>query len=287
MEIGLGISPAAIPNGDPVGEARMAEDLGFDFVSTNDHLHGPSPTLEPWTTLSWVGAATSRIKMATRVMGVPYRNPAVVAKMAETFDRLSAGRLILGLGAGAVDEEFRAFGLGDLSARDKVDGLEEAIHILRGLWSAGSFTFAGRFHRTMEAQLEPKPGHSIPIWLGTYGPRMLALTGRLADGWIPSLGYAPPEQIPSMREQVIKAATDAGRRPEDLTCVYNVEIRVEDRGTPEVELSGPAGALVERLVGLTELGFSGFNLIPAGPDRLQQVDRLGREVLPALRTALD
>jgi alkanesulfonate monooxygenase SsuD/methylene tetrahydromethanopterin reductase-like flavin-dependent oxidoreductase (luciferase family) len=82
--------------------------------------------------LSWIAAATSRIRVATRVLAVPYRHPPVLAKMAETLDRLSGGRLILGLGGGAVDQEFRAFGLGVRSPRDKVDGLAEAIRILRG-----------------------------------------------------------------------------------------------------------------------------------------------------------
>jgi Luciferase-like monooxygenase len=92
--------------------------------------------------LSWIAAATSRIRVATRVLALPNRAPAMVAKMAETFDRLSGGRLILGLGGGYIDDEFRAFGLGTFSPRDKVDGMQEAIRIVRGLWSERSFSFA-------------------------------------------------------------------------------------------------------------------------------------------------
>lgn len=114
--------------------------------------------------------------------------------MAETFNRLSGGRLILGLGGGALDEEFRAFGLGVRSPRDKVDGLEDAVCIAQGMRSQRTFTFEGRLYRTDSADMEPKPDRRIPIWLGTRGNRALALTGRLADGWIPSLGYAPPER---------------------------------------------------------------------------------------------
>jgi hypothetical protein len=109
--IGLGISASAAPGADPVALARRAEALGFDFVSTPDHPCGSQPTYETWTMLSWIAAATSRIRLATRVLGVPYRPPPMVAKMAETLDRLSGGRLILGLGGGYSDEEFRAFGL--------------------------------------------------------------------------------------------------------------------------------------------------------------------------------
>src|SRR5947207_13744300 len=186
---GLGLSTSARPGTDPAADARRAEDLGFDFVSASDHPCGSQPTYETWTMLSWIAARTSRIGVATRVLGVPYRPPAVVAKMAETLDRLSGGRLILGLGGGYSDDEFRAFGLGAFSPRDKVDGLEEAIRIARGLWSEREFTFSGRLYRTDRAELEPKPAHRIPIWLGTYGPRALALTGRLAEGWIPSLRF--------------------------------------------------------------------------------------------------
>src|SRR6266516_7360552 len=129
LRFGLNVSPSAAPGADPVATAQQAEALGFDFVSVSDHLHGQQPAFETWTLLSWLAACTSRIGVATRVLAVPYRNPAVTAKMAETLDRLSGGRLVLGLGGGYTDEEFRGFGLGVPSPRDKVDGMEEAIRI--------------------------------------------------------------------------------------------------------------------------------------------------------------
>jgi probable F420-dependent oxidoreductase len=283
---GLGISTSAAPGADPVADARRAEQLGFDFVSASDHLHGEQPTFEPWTMLSWIAAATSRVRVATRVLAVPYRQPAVVAKMAESLDRLSGGRLILGLGGGALDEEFRAFGLGVRSPRDKVDGLEEAVRVIRGLWSQPTFTFDGRLYRADGAELEPKPDHRIPIWLGTYGRRALALTGRLADGWIPSLGYAPPEQVTVMRERVLAAARQAGRDPGEITCAYNLEVRVDEHaGARPSVVSGPPDAVTERLLGFLELGFTALNLIPAGPGKDDQTERLARDVLPALRAA--
>ena len=223
---GRNISPSAAPGADPVVDARQAEDLGFDFVSAPDHPCGSEPSFETWTMLSWIAAGTSRIRIATRVLGVPYRPPAMVAKMAETFDRLAGGRLILGLGGGSADEEFRAFGLGVPSPRDKVDGMQEAILIARGLWSEPSFTFTGRIYRTAAADIEPKPNRHIPIWLGTYGKRALAVTGRLADGWIPSLGFAPPEQIAPMRECIMSAARAAGRDPRrDHLCLQHARPR--------------------------------------------------------------
>jgi probable F420-dependent oxidoreductase len=283
---GLNVSNSSAPGTHPVEDAIRAEELGFDFVSTNDHLHGTSPVYEPWTLLSWIAARTTRLRVASRVLAVPYRHPAVTAKMAESLDRLSDGRLILGLGGGAFDEEFRAFGLGPPSPRDKVDGLEEAIEVIRGLWSERTFSFHGRLYRTEGAEAEPKPGHPIPIWVGTYGPRALSLTGRLADGWIPSLELAPPDRVGAMRERVLAAAGEAGRRGEDITCVYNMEIRVDEGG--EVEpfvVSGSAEAVAEQLIRFVKLGFGAFNFIPAGPDRDEQTERLVREVIPSVRSA--
>jgi len=284
---GVNLSTSAAPGADPQRDATAAERLGFDFVSASDHPSGTHPTYETWTMLAWVAAATSRIRIATRVLGVPYRPPAMVAKMAETLDRLSGGRLILGLGGGYSDEEFRAFGLTVPSPRDKVDGLGEAIDIARGLWSQRRFTYHGRLYHTDAAELEPKPDRRIPIWLGTFGNRALALTGRLADGWIPSLGYAPPDRAVAMRERVLAAARDAGRDPDHITCAYNLEIRVDDRpDTDPSVVAGPAEAVAERLVGLVKLGFTAMNFMPVGPGNDEQVERLAREVVPAVRAAV-
>lgn len=270
---------------DPATEAVRAEELGFDFLSTSDHPSGTVPTYETWTMLSWVAAHTRRIRLATRVLGVPYRPPAMVAKMAETLHRLANGRLILGLGGGYSDEEFRAFGLPVPSPREKVDGLSEAIQIARGLWSQPRFSFTGRRYHTVDAPLEPKPDRPIPIWLGTYGDRALQVTGQLADGWIPSLSFAPPERIPAMRERILTAARNAGRPPEAVRCIYNLGIRVgEDSDTPSI-VSGEPKALARRLIELRRLGFAGFNLQPAGPDRAGQIQRLADEVIPLVRQA--
>jgi probable F420-dependent oxidoreductase len=284
-EVQFGVN-VSIAGSDPVAAARQAEELGFDFVSASDHLHGEGPTFEPWTTLSWIAASTSRIRVATRVLAVPYRHPAVVAKMAETLDRLSGGRLILGLGGGYSDEEFEAFGLGARSPREKVDGLEEAIRIARGLWSGEAFTHPGRHYRTEGARIEPKPEHAIPIWLGTYGARALALTGRLADGWIPTLELAPPERVTVMRDRVLAAARKAGRDPGEITCVYNLDVRVDERAESTASVvAGPPDVVAERLASFLPLGFTAISFLPAGPEPEEQMERLAREVIPTVRGA--
>lgn len=285
-EVLLGVNvPSVVAAGaDPVAAARRAEALGFDFVSASDHLHGAQPTLEPWTLLAWIAASTERIGVATRVLAVPYRAPAVLAKMAETFDRLSGGRLILGLGGGAVDEEFTAFGLGTPTPREKVTGMEEAIRIAHGLWTRPSLTFSGQRYRTEGARIEPKPARRIPIWLGTYGRRALEVTGRLADGWIPSLGHAMPEQVPAMRGRILAAARAAGRAPEEIRCVYNLGLRLDARAEPRPDtVTGGPEEVAEQLLGFVKLGFTGLSLRLDDPDPAEQAERLAHEVLPALR----
>ncbi|MCF6476398.1 LLM class flavin-dependent oxidoreductase [Nonomuraea sp. MG754425] len=284
MRIGLNISTSAAPGADPVADARRAEELGFDFVSASDHPCTAHPSHETWTMLSWIAAATTRIEIATRVLGVPYRNVAMVAKMSETFDRLSGGRLILGLGGGYSDEEFRAFGMPVPTARQKVDGLAEAVQIIRGLWSEESFTFKGHHHHTEHARIEPKPARRIPIWLGTFGPRALAVTGRLADGWIPSYSFAGPGEITAMRERLLAAARQAGRAPEEITCAYNIAIRVDEHAKPAVgTLAGSPSLLIDTLRGFQDLGFSVLNFMPVGDAPDEQAERLAREIVPALR----
>lgn len=264
--------------------ARRAEALGFDFVAASDHLHGTSPTFETWTLLAWVAASTTRIAVVSDVLGLPYRQPAVLAKMAESLDRLSGGRLVLGLGAGGSDEEFSAFGLPLRSPGEKVDALEEAIAILRGLWADGSSTVDGRHYRTAGARIAPVPARPVPVWLGAYGRRSLELTGRLADGWLPSMPYAPPDVVPGMLARVRAAAEAAGRDPAELTYAYNVGVSVGGRARGDRVVAGSVDEVVDRLAGLAAIGFTALNLWPAG-DAGDQVDRLGEDVLPRLRDA--
>jgi alkanesulfonate monooxygenase SsuD/methylene tetrahydromethanopterin reductase-like flavin-dependent oxidoreductase (luciferase family) len=282
---GVNVSTSAAPGADPAGDARAAEVLGFDFVSASDHPSGAHPTYETWTLLTWIAAATSRIAIASRVLSLPFRSPALVAKMAESLNRLAGNRLILGLGGGAADPELRAFGLPVPAARDKVDGLAEAVQIIRGLWQQPAFSFAGRLHATEAAELEPKPQRPIPIWLGTFGDRALAVTGRHADGWIPSLGYAGADQLARMRGQVLAAAQAAGRAPGDVTCALNLEVRVGDRAPADPQIvSGTPGEIAGRLRELAGAGFTAFNFSPAGPrPAREQVEQLAADVIPLLR----
>jgi alkanesulfonate monooxygenase SsuD/methylene tetrahydromethanopterin reductase-like flavin-dependent oxidoreductase (luciferase family) len=218
------------------------------------------------------------------VIGIPYREPALLAKMAESLDRLSGGRLILGLGAGSGESEFRAMGLPESTVLGRVQALEEAIEIVRALWQQPTVTYEGERYVTRDAQVEPRPSRRIPIWLGTAGPRGLNLVGRLADGWIPSLPYAPPERAPLMIARILAAATEANRDPDDVARIYNLAISFEP--DPDADVVGNSDQIAEQLIAFTRMGFTGFNFQPLGPDREGQVERLAREVIPAVREGL-
>lgn len=284
---GVNVLTSARKSANPVADAMRAEALGYDFISANDHPCGSQPSFEVWTMLTWIAAKTTRIKVATRVLGVPYRPPAMVAKMAESLDRFSKGRLILGVGGGYSDEEFHAFGLRvPSSPKEKIQGLEEAVQIIRGLWSSTRFTFEGKHHHTDHAELEPKPAHRIPIWLGTFGKHSLAVTGRVADGWIPTFSMAGPDDIPKMRERIFEGARAVGRDPKEITLAYNIDFRIDQKTGPEPGvLVGSSEQITQHLISFANLGFSAMNFSPSGDGPEEQVERLAREVLPALRAS--
>jgi len=283
---GVNLPAFAASGADPVAMASEAERLGFEFVSAADHPCGPDNSYETLTMLTWIAARTTTIKVASRVLAVPFRRPAMVAKLAASLDQLSGGRLILGLGAGSSDPEIAAVGGPALSPAEKIAGLAEAIEVIRGAWTPPGFTFRGRFHRVTDLEMQPLPARPVPVWLGTFGPRALAVTGRLADGWIPSLGYVPLDRFPVMRRRVDDAALAAGRTPADVRGVLNLGILVEPGARPQpAAVAGSAPQVVSQLRELAGLGFTGFSFRVENPDQLAGMRRIADEVLPALRSA--
>jgi probable F420-dependent oxidoreductase len=283
VRVGLSLMTGA--EVDPAAEARHAESLGFDLVTVMDHLPGSRPTQETWTELTWAAAATERILVGTNVLGMPYRHPAVTAKMAETLQRLSGGRLVLGIGGGGSNAEFAAFGLPVRERKEKVDAFEEGVEIIRRLWAGGPVTFRGEHYSVEGAEISPSPERPIPVWFGSYGPRSLALAGRLADGWIPSYRFAPPDRWREGRDRIRRAAEAAGRDPDGLDYAYNIGVRVDERAEQRPGMiAGPPDEVVEDLAALIRDGVT-FPVIWAAGEQVEQRERLAAEVLPALRDA--
>jgi hypothetical protein len=187
------------------------------------------------------------------------------------------------IGAGGMDAEFAAFGLDVRTPRQKVDGLDEALQILHGLWTEPTTTVDGSVYRTDGARIEPKPPRPIPVWIGGFGPRSMRLVGRRADGWLPSLAFVPPARVLELRDIVRAAADEAGRDPDAITYAYNVSVRIGDPVDDERLLSGSAAEVTDRLAGLIDrLGLTAVNIWPAD-DAADQVDAFAAEVLVALR----
>jgi alkanesulfonate monooxygenase SsuD/methylene tetrahydromethanopterin reductase-like flavin-dependent oxidoreductase (luciferase family) len=280
---GCNVSVSAVS--DPVRDARAAERARFDFVSVNDHPAGGGPVREAWTLLSWIAAKTERIAVAPRVLAVPLRLPAVVAKSCETLDRLSSGRVILTLGSGGSPDELAQFGALSGTAGQRTTGLEDAIRIIRGLWSGEAFSYSGDVYRVANLRLDPEPVRRIPIWLGTFGRRGLVLAGSLADGWFPSLGHRPESELPRMRARVVESALAAGKSADDVRCVLNLKVHLGGDVTGDAgALEGEPNRVVDGLNRFVEMGFGGFNIIPEGNDFDAQVAAIGDEVIPAVRS---
>ncbi len=265
----------------PVTLAMLSEQVGLDLVTFQDHPYQPA-FLDTWTLLSFVAARTERVRLAANVTNLPLRPPAVLARSVASLDLLSGGRTELGLGAGAFWDAIEAMGGRRLSPGEGVRALEEAIEIIRQIWDAdarGGVRVDGEFHRAVGAKRGPAPAHDLGIWLGAYKPRMLALTGRRADGWLPSLAYLKPGDLAKGNAVIDDAATEAGRSPADVRRLLNINGRFTPAGRGP--LDGPAEQWAEELadLALTE-GISTFILASDDPDDLR---RFAAEVAPATR----
>lgn len=289
LRFGTNIHTTVRPGVNPVAEALHAEQLGFDILTVHhDVLHGTDPSFEMWTLLTWLAAHTTSIRVAPVVLALPHRHPAVLAKMAETLDRLSDGRLILVLGGGGPMNEpaYGALGLAQRSPREKVEALEEAIDLIRGLWNSSGFSYTGQHFRTERATIEPKPVHPIPIWLGVFGAQMVDLVGRKADGWFPTYQFLEPEQAYRKLERIRTVAEHAGRNPDDITYAYNVPVLVKEGViTSRGQIAGSAEEVARKLADFIRHGFTFLNLWPSGEQFIQR-ERLAREVLPIVRDLL-
>jgi alkanesulfonate monooxygenase SsuD/methylene tetrahydromethanopterin reductase-like flavin-dependent oxidoreductase (luciferase family) len=233
VRFGAFVTPSAADPDRVVGLAVLAERAGLDLVTFQDHPYQPS-FLDTWTLLSFVAARTERIELAGNVLNLPLRPPAVLARSAASLDRLSRGRVALGLGAGGFAEAIGGMGGPVRSPAHAVTALDEAIRIIRALWDTderGGVFEHGEFYSVTGAKRGPAALHAIPIWIGAYKPRMLRLVGRAADGWLPSMGYLPGiDAISESNEIIDEAATLAGRDPARISRMLNVTL---DDAEPE------------------------------------------------------
>lgn len=283
LHFGVFLSPDAERYDDVVTAALEADVLGLDSVSVQDHPYQPAH-LDTWTLLTHLAARTERLTLFSNVANLPLRPPAVLARSVATLDLLSGGRVELGLGAGAFWDAIEAMGGPRRTPGQAVDALEEAIGVIRALWTPGRTPrLEGEHYRLRGARSGPFPVHPVGIWLGAYKPRMLELTGRLADGWLPSLGYAAPEELAAMNARIDDAAVAAGRSPGDVRRLFNISGGFTGSGF----LQGPPADWVEQLAGLAlDEGMSGFVLMVDAADRTD-LRRFAEEVAPGVRELVE
>jgi alkanesulfonate monooxygenase SsuD/methylene tetrahydromethanopterin reductase-like flavin-dependent oxidoreductase (luciferase family) len=270
-----------IPNAaDPLLDtAREIEARGLDWIGVQDHPY-QRRFVDTWMLLSAIAAVTSRVGFFPDVANLPLRPPAVMGKAAASLDVLSGGRFELALGAGGFWDAIEAYGGPRRQPRDALAALEEAIQVIRLMWSGErNLRFAGEHYRLAGAHSGPVPVHPIGIWLGVYGPRALRLLGRLADGWVPSLRG----EISRLSEGAVRlddAAVQAGRDPAEIRRVVNVNGQITD-GDRLGLLRGPVDQWVDELTDLAVgYGFDTFMFWGEGDD---QLPRFAEEVVPAVR----
>lgn len=333
MRVGLALPhyDFSLPDGGPISfarvaeQARRAEALGFDSVWVSDHFFASLEryggdgrrygTVEPLTTLAGLARLTERVRLGTLVLSAAFRHPALVAKSATAIDRLSGGRLELGLGAGWFADEYEAFGYRFGSVGERFDLLEEALGYLGALFGSEPASFEGRRFSLREAYNRPPPlQEPRPPMLvgGKGGPRLLRIAATLADGWNAAWRWTP-ESYESRADAARAACERAGRDPATFrlslglfTVVGEDEADVARRHDLMVErlpdgvgdavsldtlreecLVGTPDQVVERMAAFVDVGVSELVVSPAPiwfamPDPTM-LDVFAEAVLPRLR----
>jgi alkanesulfonate monooxygenase SsuD/methylene tetrahydromethanopterin reductase-like flavin-dependent oxidoreductase (luciferase family) len=291
-QVGISI----IPDTDSLERSRelvrVADEGGLALVGIQDHPY-QHHFFDTWSLIPTLLAETKRITFFTDVASLPLRPPAVMAKAAASLDVLSGGRFELGLGGGALPELIANFGGPRRTPGETVEAVDEAIDVIRLLWSEErSVSFEGKHYRLDDARPGPRPAHAVGIWVGAFKPRMIRLVGRKADGWLPSLGVLTRDELRAGNEQIDEAADKAGRDPRSIRRLLNVQGLIGDQRPPRradlpvgylagEPLAGPAAWWVETIAGFVVDGFDTIVFWPvdASPE---QVERLIADVAPQL-----
>lgn len=275
LRIGIGTGNR-LPFPELARQWQYIEDLGFDSAWVVDHfLAGDDesmPYFEAWSLIAALGMLTHRIRFGILVSGNTYRNPGLLAKEAVTIDHASNGRVEIGIGAGWMEREHEAYSYEFPAAGVRVDMLDEAVQIISSLMTEERTTFTGRFYQFKDAPFEPKPLQQprIPIIIGAFKPKMLALAARYADTWN---SRGAPEVVAPLVESFRAEVRKAGRDPDDVRMsVYTWKHPFES----EALFHDTVDAYVK--LGISELIF------PMPPVEARSImERCARNVLPELR----
>jgi len=254
--------------------ARAAEEAGFDAVSFTEHpapsdkwLHaGGHESFDPWTALAFCAALTTRVRLITHLMVLPYRNPLLAAKQIATVDVLSGGRATVGVGAGYLRSEFAALGV---PFEERNELFDEAISAMRGIWSTDNFTFTGRHFVAQGQTGRPRPLQpgGPPIWIGGNSRRARQRVAELADGWMPF--FASPTVAASTKTPAMTSLDELRAGIDDLHTLLadagrtsdSVDVMADAVGAHRVLEGGSAD---EHLTTLGEMEAAGVTWVVAG-----------------------
>ena len=267
-------------------QVRVADGTGWYGVwladhympNTGDTTPARGDTYECWALLPAMAAVTERVRIGTLVSPTSVHHPALLAKRAATIDRLSGGRMVLGLGAGWQINEHHAYGIELEPPGKRVSRFDESIQIVRSMLSAESTTFHGAYYDVTDAPCDPKPVQSpLPLLVGTRSPRMLRITARHADEWNT---WGTPEQAAMHRAALIETCHEVGRDPATVRTSVNALVDLDGSASPpgRAALFGSAQQLVDQFGQYAELGFDEF-ILPdwnLGADQSERADKLAR-----------
>jgi alkanesulfonate monooxygenase SsuD/methylene tetrahydromethanopterin reductase-like flavin-dependent oxidoreductase (luciferase family) len=271
--------------------AQLADREGLDHFSLSDHPY-LGERLDAYAAIGFVLGRTERIAGLANVTN-PTRPAPMLARAVTSLSALSGGRVVLGMGAGGLWDRIAAMGVPRLSPAEAVEAFEEAIVLVKKLSGGGPpVTFHGRHHRV--DAIEPAPVAAPPVWTGSVGRKSLAVTGRVADGWIP--GHAADwlsQRYRTSRPVIDEAALAVGRDPREIGTIYNFPGRITERPLPATRdrdgrwLGGSVDQWVEELTGaVLEHGASGFTLFSPEGGTPDAVGRWAGEIVPAVREVI-
>jgi len=274
---------------------RLAEDLGFDLAAAADHFvdwRNPTlPWLEGWSALAAAARETTRIRLATFVTQIPFRNPALLARQAQTVDHISDGRLLIGLGTGlTADPAYDMMGLPNWDYPERVARLKEYVEIVDLLLRQETTTYEGRYYRIKGAVMSPPPIQRPrpPIAIAALGPRMLGLAARHADVWN-SLSFKSdfPSQLAETRERgriLDDHCAKIGRDPASIARSFVVLDQGSRDAGGGIFYYESEAAFVDMVGRVAETGINEIVLLyPTAPAQMANFERFAREVMPTLR----
>jgi alkanesulfonate monooxygenase SsuD/methylene tetrahydromethanopterin reductase-like flavin-dependent oxidoreductase (luciferase family) len=269
----------------------------FDSVWIPDHFQlGAHDVVECWTTMSHFAALYPSLQFGTMVVAHSFRNPALLAKMAATLHYLTDGRLILGLGAGWNEEEYRAYGYDFPPGGVRVEQFDEAVQVIKALWSGGPVSFAGRHYTIDEARCEPRHSPAPLLMIGAKKPRMLRLAARHADWW--NIDWTGPASTRALVQEMLRACADTGRDPATLRkswlglCSCAREQAAAHQALDEGEffkgqaqegIVGTPAQVLAQFRAYIELGIDDFMIATARFPDPRTLDLLIEKVIPQLK----